>query len=65
MWVRLRLPVPEHVVHPVGIETNDVLATELEAVGLLQGTKTIRTFVEFGTAREIESLALEHPCHEI
>src|SRR4051794_7298776 len=48
------LPVPEHLVHPVGIETNDVLATELEAVGLLQGTKTIRTFVEFGTAREIE-----------
>src|SRR3954466_14669130 len=59
------LQVPEHLVHPVGLETNDALATELEAVGLLQWTKTIRTVVEFSTAREIESLASEHRCREI
>src|SRR3954466_2337373 len=59
------LQVPEHLVHPVGLETNDALATELEAVGLLQWTKTIRTVVEFSTARESESLAFEHRCREI
>src|SRR5215210_1492007 len=59
------LRVPEHLVHPVGIETNNVLVTELEAVGLLQWTKTIRAVVEFATARESESLASEYRCCEI